>query len=294
MPLVYLIENTVNGKKYVGATVKSLDERWKQHVALARSSARLRSRMLVTRAIHKYGPGAFAVSVLEECTSEEELFAAEKKWISELETFFTKGHGYNMTVGGEGTRGHVVSLVAKVRMSEAHKRSNLSKETIGKMSASARVRYASGHGKFMRSKRKKGKEHFLYGKSWGRKGPLTAEAKAKISKAHAGKRLSNEHKAAISASCKGKPGPNKGKKWTSFCREKMNGACALRKKPVFGCDNDGKHVVAYLSVEDAMKLTGFSACVFLSKIESRRLVDGITYTRSDMSLGKLLKKGEKS
>lgn len=93
--IVYLIENTVNGKKYVGITTVNLTWRWKEHL----SDARHNSSLAIHCAIRKYGSESFKLSILQECNSRDELDQAEISWIKKLDTF--SKNGYNLTPGGQ-------------------------------------------------------------------------------------------------------------------------------------------------------------------------------------------------
>ncbi len=96
---VYVVTNLVNGKQYVGKTIRSAKSRWAQH---CRDCGKGQS--LFARAIHKYGPKAFEVSVLYRGVDEREIFAVEKAMIAQYGTY-TPG-GYNLTIGGDGPSGH--------------------------------------------------------------------------------------------------------------------------------------------------------------------------------------------
>lgn len=97
MAYIYKITNQLNGKSYIGKTLKSsIEGRWKEH---------LRDRLRVYEekrplydAINKYGPEHFLIEEIEECSPEE---ANEKEiyWINYYDTYH---NGYNATLGGEG------------------------------------------------------------------------------------------------------------------------------------------------------------------------------------------------
>lgn len=93
--IVYLITNKVNGKAYVGLTVKSLAWRWKSHCA----SARFGSEMLIARAIRKYGVDGFIVEQIGLAYSIKEMQQMEQDFIKRYETLSPLG--YNLTTGGE-------------------------------------------------------------------------------------------------------------------------------------------------------------------------------------------------
>ncbi|MGA8490413.1 MAG: GIY-YIG nuclease family protein [Terriglobales bacterium] len=96
--VVYVIRNRANGKRYVGISKFGAAHRWRCHV---RDSLHGGKRPL-QRAIRKYGLDAFTISVLERCTTDCKLKAAEVRWIAKLGTY---RHGYNCTIGGDGTHG---------------------------------------------------------------------------------------------------------------------------------------------------------------------------------------------
>lgn len=96
MAYIYLIKNNINGKCYVGKTLKSPKERFSEHLYDAYKPTE-ENRPLY-RAIKKYGKDNFSLHVLEECTdglaSEREIW-----YIKKLRTY---AHGYNATIGGDG------------------------------------------------------------------------------------------------------------------------------------------------------------------------------------------------
>lgn len=93
---IYLIENKINGKKYVGCTVYTIEHRFQEHI---KTISRSPNRPLY-RAMKKYGIGNFSISALEEC-DESLLAEREIYWIEKLDTY---KNGYNATLGGEGRR----------------------------------------------------------------------------------------------------------------------------------------------------------------------------------------------
>ena len=96
MAYIYKITNTINGKIYVGQTVQSVKNRWKQHVNEAYAEAKCAH---LHAAIRKYGEDNFNIEVIESCP-QELLDEREIYWIKELDTVNV---GYNLTSGGKGT-----------------------------------------------------------------------------------------------------------------------------------------------------------------------------------------------
>lgn len=88
---VYKITNLINGKCYIGQTVRPLDVRWKLH---KRSSA---CRM-IHRAIKKYGDQNFSIEEIYISFDLEDLNTKEQFFIEYYDSFNT---GYNLNRGGK-------------------------------------------------------------------------------------------------------------------------------------------------------------------------------------------------
>jgi predicted GIY-YIG superfamily endonuclease len=96
--LVYMITNNVNGHRYIGITVCTLEKRWREH----RSAANTGSQKRLYKAMRKYGVENFGIEKIYDATSFEDLQQAEKKFIVQYETHASLNKGYNLTSGGEG------------------------------------------------------------------------------------------------------------------------------------------------------------------------------------------------
>lgn len=108
----------MNGKKYVGQTVFTKQIRWKRHVNHA-NKPKPTANVILHKAIKKYGPYSFTVSVLCE-TLVSSLSRAEKFFIRFHSSHISLG-GYNMTFGGEGSLGRKHTEEAKRKIGEASK-----------------------------------------------------------------------------------------------------------------------------------------------------------------------------
>ena len=95
---IYCITNKINGKRYVGKTTQSIEERFKEHCKDSQKE-RCEKRPLYD-AMNKYGVENFIIECLEEIEDESTLSEREIYWINELGTY-GKG-GYNATKGGDG------------------------------------------------------------------------------------------------------------------------------------------------------------------------------------------------
>ena len=90
--LVYCITNLANGKKYIGQTIRSIEERWHEHSKPSNDS-------IIGRAIRKYGVNSFQLDTLETSDSLENLNLLEEQLIKAHNTISPKG--YNISYGGD-------------------------------------------------------------------------------------------------------------------------------------------------------------------------------------------------
>jgi len=111
---IYLIENKVNGKIYVGQTTKNPSEIWKEHLYGARTKA----KMVIHKSIKKYGEQNFLFKVVCQAFTKEQLDALESNYILLLRSY-VKELGYNLLLS---SRPFLVSEEARKRMSEGQKK----------------------------------------------------------------------------------------------------------------------------------------------------------------------------
>lgn len=99
MGYIYVIENDINDKVYVGKTTDTLSNRFSKHCWEAHNRTSHTSPL--HNAIFKYGAEHFWIRPLEECAneilSEREIF-----WIDKMQVYIDDSIGYNATRGGEG------------------------------------------------------------------------------------------------------------------------------------------------------------------------------------------------
>jgi group I intron endonuclease len=94
---VYLITNIINGKRYVGQTVTSLENRWKQH-------QKLHSCRYLCAAIKKYGAENFSIEAICEPPTIELMNEFEAEYIERYHTLVP--NGYNLMIGGVAPKHH--------------------------------------------------------------------------------------------------------------------------------------------------------------------------------------------
>lgn len=87
---VYQITNCINNKTYIGYTQLDIEHRWRLHVNSGSS------KMLISRAIKKYGPDNFIVELLANFDTKQEAVAKE------IELIDRYNPPYNIHSGGTG------------------------------------------------------------------------------------------------------------------------------------------------------------------------------------------------
>lgn len=107
MGIIYMIENTITGEKYIGQTIGSLENRLRGHIF--KSYHEEVKPGSLQYAIREYGTNCFIATVLEKCRNSE-LSDKERYYIKLYDTY---NNGYNKT-GGGGFSGSAVYLREKV------------------------------------------------------------------------------------------------------------------------------------------------------------------------------------
>ena len=98
MASIYIIENKINRKRYVGKTTLSDPyDRWRQHKYHATKHW---NNMVIGRALNKYGTDNFTFYVIETC-DDDNVDERETYWIEKFNTYYD---GYNSTLGGDGIK----------------------------------------------------------------------------------------------------------------------------------------------------------------------------------------------
>jgi group I intron endonuclease len=148
---IYKITNNINGNYYIGYTKLELDKRWNLHC----NSGSL--KMLIYRAIQKYGKESFTIELIDQFATKEEAVNKEVYLIEKFKPV------YNIHHGGTG----------------------------GPMYGPMNGMYGKKHSdewKAHKSVQMKGAKNHMYGKKH------TLEAKQKMSKARTGKPAYNKGK----------------------------------------------------------------------------------------------------
>jgi len=150
--LIYLIRNTVNGKGYVGQTIRTLAERWNQH---KQQGIHRYKNDALHNALLKYGFEAFEIAVLDDTPKTlDELNNLETFHIAAQRTL--SPHGYNLTTGGFSYQRSAETLA---KMSASMKGRKRSIESIAKTAAANKGRVFSPERRSKISAALKGNQH---------------------------------------------------------------------------------------------------------------------------------------
>lgn len=124
---IYIIENKIDGKAYVGKA-NDIERRWRKH----RDAARDGADGLLYRAMRKHGIENFQIRVIDEADDETyTLNVLEPLWIRR---FSDQGiELYNLTEGGDGIPGFIHSEETKRKMSESQRGRKHSEESRQKL-----------------------------------------------------------------------------------------------------------------------------------------------------------------
>ena len=91
--ILYKITNKIDGKSYIGQTIRSLDERWRQHCANSSTCG------YISSALKKHGKENFTITEIGGANSQDELNYQEFMFIHKHNTLVP--NGYNLRVGGQ-------------------------------------------------------------------------------------------------------------------------------------------------------------------------------------------------
>lgn len=176
---------TPNGKVYIGITSQTLSQRWRNGKGY--------KTQVFYNAIQKYGWDNIIHEILFENLSYEDACHKEEMLINKYKSNI-KQYGYNISIGGGGTKG--VTSIWKGRHLPKETCKKISEANKGRIfSIESRKRMSDSQKKLVNDPNyinpMKGRKHSDYTKSL-------------ISKCHKGKHLSEEHKRKLSQIEKGR------------------------------------------------------------------------------------------
>lgn len=93
--IIYKIQNKINGKVYIGQTIRTLKQRMTQHL----SPNKNKSISAIDGALKKYGIDNFEVTIIDFAKNIDELNTKEIYWIGYYKSLAP--NGYNLEIGGK-------------------------------------------------------------------------------------------------------------------------------------------------------------------------------------------------
>lgn len=193
--IIYKAENKINGKIYIGKTVRSLSNRKNEHKCGAKSKNK---DYYFYQAINKYGFESFKWEIID---------AGEKSILNQLERLHisryesnNKKLGYNLTEGGEGRLGYSTPIETRIKISKANKGNVHSQITRKKISEALKGRPSPKYwqGKKLSAEHKLKIGAALKGKYCGR--VVSEETRQNLSKSHMGYKMPISQKKNIAKS----------------------------------------------------------------------------------------------
>lgn len=202
--LIYtLTDPRTNEVRYVGKTVKTLEQRLIAHTGDTRKNTHRRNWIIQLRRLGLRP----LISLIETVADDGDWVAAERFWIAHYRKQGAKLT--NLTDGGEGAPGNKVSEATKAKISKGNRGRRRSEATRQLISS-----YSSNRSEATRQKIRD---------AAARRQPPSAKTGKKISEAHRGKRHSDARRAAIAAG-------KLGKKASDTHRESLRLAWVRRKQ----------------------------------------------------------------
>ena len=206
--VIYKWTNKINGKSYIGQTINE-EFRKKDHI-------HGKYKCYFHDALKKYGVENFEYCVLEKI-EESKLSEREIYWIDFYQTH-DHDKGYNLTLGGEGTRGfsHPVSEEAKQKISKANKgKTAWNKGKTGIYSEETKRKIGTrDHSLCWTEEMKKRQSEKLKGRPSPNKGKIMSEEEKKKISESVKKTFKERHiSEKLSKMFKGRISPNKGQKF---------------------------------------------------------------------------------
>lgn len=168
--LIYKAENIINGKVYIGQTIRTLEERKQQHLLNAKKGKGYKFQ----EALRYWGADIFKWTILEEVNTVQQLNEKENYWIEYYKSY---ENGYNLTQGDSNPMNFEKSK-------QHHDNVMRSKEVREKISKTMKKRIAEGNFFTEEHRRKiseklKGNKHYQGHKRTPEAIEATAQARRK-------------------------------------------------------------------------------------------------------------------
>lgn len=186
-----------SGKVYIGQTKRDVKKRWNNGYGYASSPH-------FDRAIKKYGWNNIQHEIIATGLTKKEANWLEQYLISYYHS--NEGqYGYNITKGGDGSNGRLITKEERARISESNKGRKASEETKQKMSEAQKKFYAANPDacKKRQAKRRIAVDMLDMDGNYIKTFPSVKDAAQEV----------NTYSTNITKCCKGKKGSHRNHKW---------------------------------------------------------------------------------
>ncbi len=164
MNIIYKCKSFTSGKPYVGWTSKTIEHRIANHKRATKNG----SQNHFHRAIRKYGIDDFEITIIETDVDSERWAEREIYWIDYFDSYT---NGYNMTIGGQGRLGVILTEETKSKISKSLKKVEDNGKTVAENKAERRVKTIEDNGGFEEISKKSSDTQKKNGKNKGIKNP---------------------------------------------------------------------------------------------------------------------------
>ena len=191
--IIYKLQNKINGKIYIGKTIKEVEQRIAEH---------FKAKSYIGKALRKYGLQSFDIFIMDIADDNQTLCEKEIYWIEFHNCKVPSG--YNLTDGGEGLLNPSQEVRNKIAQSLT---GNIpwNKGKIVPNSGGNKGKKLTQEHKRKISETRKGQSAWNKGKrgvqvAWNKGISMQEEIKLKISESKKGKKFSEEQKRKMSES----------------------------------------------------------------------------------------------
>lgn len=157
--VIYKATNKINGKIYIGQTIKKLQTRKLSHINAGLAK---RDNNIFHNSIRKHGEDNFTWEIVEFCDSKGELDDMEFHYIKQYDSLLPKG--YNMTAGGGGMLNYKITEEHRKNLSESHKGYVHTPEQRRKIGEASKGRKHTEEAKRKLSAKRLGNKNPMYGR----------------------------------------------------------------------------------------------------------------------------------
>jgi hypothetical protein len=136
MATIYLIQNSQNGKRYIGSSKQDVKYRWRRHLKDLR--AKRHHSIYLQRAWNKYGAASFSFKVLEQ-VPDKDMLNREQFWIN------STSPEYNMCLTAGNCAGRAVSAKTRLKISLGNLGKTMPLDARSRISATHTLKYGKDH-----------------------------------------------------------------------------------------------------------------------------------------------------